>query len=796
MSASAGKRAKLSETPLAVTRRSYAEVVTAPLSTPKRAVTRAQETSGTAKRSSRRQLSPAEQPKRNVKAKGNGTAAVVIDTPRKASVPDILALEPDSESKYEDGGGGSDADPMDTAPEVEEGRGRTPGDPVDTSDHVADSFSARGGDSLLGTMSLPELLRLKDLVNGAVEQQTRPTTLPSTDAVPAVVPSVAQPNVAGRPQTPAANSSAATASGVFIPPAALEDKNQLPNAPLQLLPSGTGSATPAEFRLWYSDILLMVQGTPRFRPLLAGDALKSWDDFQQSNAKYDTASLQVPYLDSQRALFAFVLRGLDSITRQQVVQEMRTETAKYNLPSILNFVRRDDSFFQDCWGLMQKLELRFQAKSTWQAAQILEKYEDHRYRDGTDPMVFLNTMADYERQLTDLTTYQIQDDSFRAIVLLCRLPASLDHIKSRFFNGTPSMSEVRGALMSWWHSQKRNQHSQRGNGPPRGTPRGPAFAAAGNVSPSQGHGQGQSQGQGQRQRNENNRRHPNNRRPGGNRNTSNGVKQSPSDGHAAVSSGPPELDGNVQSLSASAVPPLEQKKIGFLAVALDSDDNSLNSGYVAASSTCKRESHSVDSDKLIFDSGANVYVSGRSDLMVRPKPLATPIRIGTLGGDRKVTEAGCLQVSDRIELNNVLHIPNAPYSLMSVALACRAGQGHQSVFTKEGAWILPEGTVDVERVKQRALMSFRCENNLYVHPLASPTQAHHAHQIDPATAANVATRSSARKAAIGKPPDQHPVEPQTSKAKSPPEPQTEQSTPTENQEGERLFFQDSDADET
>jgi hypothetical protein len=492
-----------------------------------------------------------------------------------------------------------------------------------------------------------------------------------------------------------------------LPPSAIEEKNQLPSSP-QLQVSRSGSPTTEMFKKWYDDVMLTVQGYPKYRPLLAGDAQVSWKAFQQANAKHSPASLELPYLDAQRGLWMFICKGLDYATRQQVGDGMKIQLLAHNLPMILGFKERDDLFYQDCYSLMQKLQERFQVKSTWRGGHLVEQYDRIRYNEGTDPLVFLSELSSLENQLASLTDYIIQPDSFRAILILTRLPASMESVRSQFYNAKPTVEQVQGALTSYWLAHKPNM--PRGFRLPYSSP-----ASANAASDSAPHDQ---------RRNNNNKfrfkRGSGNYDRNSGRNQSNnqsnrGGKRNESDRHAAV--------GNDVASESSEQKPKEGKKVSFLTIAYE-DSNDGSNNHVAASSTNKvgrnmNNKNFPDNGKLMLDSGANVYVSGRKDLLKKTKLLQNPMNIGTLGGDKQVQEAGLLAVSDKIELKNVLHLPNAPYSLMSVGLACQAGSGYESVFNKDGAWICPSGTLNIDRVKAMSVMNFQCENNLYVHELPS-----------------------------------------------------------------------------
>lgn len=787
MSKSAAKTVKLSETPQHRTRRSWASVVEESSSTPKSSKARSDEVSTSKKRGSQQLPPPTEVAQRNVRSKVG--SAQRFEEELQASEPVSIALDQESELKYEDFDADKAADPMDTAEEVEEGRGRKSGgysglDVValvdDSPRRKASNFSS-------------QLATLQAMID-KLAQSTKPSIAPLTDTAAAEAFNSPKPSN-GEGQTSVASNSVVAPTRTSVPPAAIEEKTQLPSPP-QLLPNGTGTPTPELFKIFCDEIFFIVEGSPKLRPLFAGEAVKAWTSFQEANAKFDAVSLEIPFLDSCRMLFVLICRGLDTATRQQVTDDMKAHISQYNFPTILNFTKRDDTFYQDCWSLMLKLQERFQVRSTWRAGQLLEKYERLRYREGNDPTVFLNELFDVERQLASLTSYRLQDDTFRAIVLLTRLPPNMEHIKSQFYNSTPTMSEVQGALTSWWLACKRNyQNQQPQSGRFHNNRNPPALAAAGNVAPSspnanQGSNQGPNHGSSQGQRPRNNRWQRGGRRPNWNNNSGNQQDRKPYNGRqAAVSNGSLDDGQNLQQQRKDNVPPSEPQKISFLAVALQSTESPAENVYVAASSTNKQHSKTVDANQLILDSGANVYVSGRSDLLVQTKSLKNPMRIGTLGGDRQVTESGSLQVSDRIELNNVLHIPNSSHTLMSVALACNAGTGHETVFTKEGAWIVPAGTINVEEVKQKSLMSFACQNNLYVHPLKSDG------------AAFVSTRSSSRRV------EEIPPSPQnTANSKDPERPSLQKSLPaldkgtvnnsSKDKAGSQpLFFEDSDLEQ-
>jgi hypothetical protein len=540
-------------------------------------------------------------------------------------------------------------------------------------------------------------------------------------------------NSPSQPQ-PTNVSSSSSSSSSSSPPAAIEDKNILPTRPPEIRLGTGGTPTTDTFSRWDDEICLTVNGTARYRPLLMGVPTKAWDYYRLVNNKYDNETsmrfLQTSFLDAARTLWAFLSRGLDVTTRKEMHDHMKINIEKYNIPSLLNFIEKDSLFYQDCYSLMELLRERFQMKSAWRAAQLLDRLSKLKYFDGQDPSKYFAELSSIEQQLVSGCGYVLQNDTLRAITVIQSLPESMEVIKTTFYNdGNPTLEKVKGVLNSRWHTLNANKsraspyssstrptgaaHSlsaTRNNDNNNGNTSYRNFSPQGTRGTSNYRGSNRSRGGFYR----------NSNRTRGNSNNRN----SPNRGNGQAVSINDEDEGEMISLvSIITNIDTEHDSRENQAPSDAMTDININAPIAAASHSSRSTPQYVKNvpsrDYLLADSASTNNISGRDDLMTDKKELYTPLQISTLGGGTSATETGTLPVTSNLQLTKVKFIKGAHYSLMSIAQTCN-GKYHV-VFTEEGAWVYPRDDEFIEYIKRLGnhLICFDRINDLYVYNLNS-----------------------------------------------------------------------------
>lgn len=576
-------------------------------------------------------------------------------------------------------------------------------------------------------IELPSEKQKKESVNTGLSTPNRNNNaeLERTIRVPA------QNNMADESSTIATSSS--SSSAVPVPPAPLEDKNVLPTKPPEIKVGNQGVPTADTFSVWQDEIEGTVNGLSRYRPLLIGEPAKAWEIYQIANAKFsgNPGFLESSFLDAERALWTFIWKGLDLVTRKQVLEDMKNKIEQYNIPRLLNFQGQDPTFYQDSYGLMELLKERFQQKTAWRSAELVEKLNKLKLHDGQDPSFYFAEFNSLEQQLVAACGWRLQNDTNRAISLICSLPNSMKELRPTLLNDPhPTFEGVKGLILRHWHT-----HNEKG----RNFSRPPGHAMA-------SHSSGPARDNHNSNRN-NNKGSPNRPRASfffnkRNKNRSDGPK--------------PAAKGPGQANTASEDHNQQGHRVSLVSIVTnaDVDDDSSDrcemkdvepSTTIAASSHSPLPSSRTNQvvplyDHVLLDSGSTNNLTGRRDLMTDVKELNIPLQINTLAGRTSATETGTLPLGNKAQLTKVNFIEQAPYTLMSVAQTCSAG--YNVIFTEEGAWVYPNNirVLNLEHIKKSGnyLLAFDRINNLYVHRL----NVQHPHGSSPRRDVNKRVRFS------------------------------------------------------
>jgi hypothetical protein len=441
-------------------------------------------------------------------------------------------------------------------------------------------------------------------------------------------------------------------------PAAVDDKSKLPD-PIRLKGVSVESDV---FIEWKTKVVDAIEGIARYRPLLLNEPKEGWEEFQYVNSKYPPTQLERIYLEAQRSLWAFLVSCLDENLKKHITDEMKQEQEKFHLPSILGFTTaKDDDFYKDCYSLMDKLTSRFNQQNGWKAHNLITEWMELRYKPGTDPMVFIQENATSFRKLrTIIPEFPELPDSVKALMLLGKLPAQFNPVKTKFLDPKelPTMAAVQTALTSWWQIQSTQQKPK--------------------VVSQSAHAVTNKQEEGKSWTTVSNKR-------GGRKSHHKGK---PREGEQIPRSTKKETSDEE-----------------FTFPLMNEEEANAHVAYANSSGTTPQY------HQVLIDSGATSHFTGRIDLIADPQRIPDQ-KIATVVGTKTINTQGKMKITKNITLDKVKHIPGSIFSLLSVPQVCNAG--FQVLFTKSQAVIVKPGSFKIQDIDpSRIVLTAPKDGNLY-----------------------------------------------------------------------------------
>ena len=445
-----------------------------------------------------------------------------------------------------------------------------------------------------------------------------------------------------------------------------------------------------EFTVWYDKMLSITKGLSKFEGLLEFPCEKSWPIFLANNSKYPEDQLQSHYLRALKATWSFIYSSIDGRLATRISREMSAERDKYNVTKMLNFRIKLDTYYEDPHSFFNMIANQYVRPSNFRLSDIFRDLQNLKYRKGEDPKSFIQKYHEiHSKGKLLVPNFPHYDDEAKAHDMLSRLPAECDFIRNNFLgrkaSATITVKDVEEILKDWWITQGSNDRNHYRNRDERK----PATAASAYKSSHSNRDRSKSphHGSGKHQNTKPNKSH------------SNGRKVSFSEGKERQNK-PSDIEDSYPSEHSLTI------------IALGGQDSYNDDEVISASTTT---GHYIPrSNDLIFDTGASVPVTGRKDLLEDFETIPT-LRIGTLGGERTVKHQGKLRISSRVNIKNTRYLPAAPYSLLSVSQACKAG--YQVVFTETAGYILPPRTVPTENLASKSILSAKQQGGLYIYKL-------------------------------------------------------------------------------
>jgi hypothetical protein len=258
-------------------------------------------------------------------------------------------------------------------------------------------------------------------------------------------------------------------SSVVEQPTAPVDSNQ--RFPSHTTPLPGTNVTPDEYALWSTQVLGGIKGLTKYDGLLDKSPEESWETFQSRNRKYSPSALEQSYLDAHKATWSYLLKSVDSGLALRIEQQMKADVRKNNLPTLLGFQLRDDSFYENVNAFWEKLKDQYLLKSHFRLGHVLRELGGLRYNGREDPKTFLSKYHQVHAQGKLLVPHFPEyEDDIKATDILEKLPDSLvfNNIKSQFYTRDVirhplTVKEVEDALRQWWVHQGTTVYSQEGN---------------------------------------------------------------------------------------------------------------------------------------------------------------------------------------------------------------------------------------------------------------------------------------------------------------------------------------------
>ena len=476
-------------------------------------------------------------------------------------------------------------------------------------------------------------------------------------------------------------------------PAVIEERNQLPPPPKL---SGR-SIQPDSYLEWKIRIRNMLEGFPRYYPIAFLEPTKSWEEFQQLNAKYDSTQIERHYLIAHRAVWAFITEAFDPKITVQMQEEMEEDTTHNDLPSLLNFRHSTpEKFYKNCYELIRRLDERYQMQSGWKVANLNKQLTEMKYNPSQDPAVFIQDYQALHRKIRLVYPNWPKSDPARyAFDILDKLPAELDGVRNQFYNAKelPTLESVEGALVNWWNDRANKAKSRRPV-PGNTKPKEAAHSAVQQERP-----------QGNKYNNNNRNRPPPQQARRDNANNNRQYTFATQD----------ETPDDYQSET--------QEELSY------TEDQSVEDPYdehcfcaieeVVAEETAmvaNTTTFAPRSQHILWDSASTSHITGVPGSLEDQKRV-NPIRVSTLGGEKMVNTVGKMRLNKSVTLEHVRYLPNAPYSLLSIPQVCNAN--YQVLFTNEGAYILRPKTFSPNQYKPFSILQARKEGNLYVYNIGN-----------------------------------------------------------------------------
>jgi hypothetical protein len=240
------------------------------------------------------------------------------------------------------------------------------------------------------------------------------------------------------------------------PPAPVDTNQKLPSK-IDELPSS--NVTPDVYNRWAIRTLGSIKGLTKYEGIIDKPPDTSWDTFKKRNSKYPPYMLQQHYLDTHRATFGFIIRGLDTNLGIRMEEKLREDSQLNNLTHHLNFDSYDAHFYENANALWEMIRSHYVMKTPFRLDSILRDLSSIRYNGTEDPKYFISKYQQIHSQGKLLiTSFPEFSDDIRAMDILSKLPLSptFDNLKAIFFHRdtTISVREVEDVLRHWWTTQQ------------------------------------------------------------------------------------------------------------------------------------------------------------------------------------------------------------------------------------------------------------------------------------------------------------------------------------------------------
>jgi hypothetical protein len=170
------------------------------------------------------------------------------------------------------------------------------------------------------------------------------------------------------------NSSIAVHNGNSVPNPIESTRNfDLPPVKdFKLMGEDEPSVTPEKFLVWHKSIVSALNARKVYKKLLSPPS-ESWTGFKTDNPKYTADQLEPFYLDANRKLWDFLTGCINSAIKSEIEEEFQSVAPIRNLSIGLAFTEIDETFFEDCYALMEVLMKRYQRKNHWSLSSLMDQ---------------------------------------------------------------------------------------------------------------------------------------------------------------------------------------------------------------------------------------------------------------------------------------------------------------------------------------------------------------------------------------------------------------------------------------
>jgi hypothetical protein len=247
--------------------------------------------------------------------------------------------------------------------------------------------------------------------------------------------------------------------------AAIDDEGELKDLQLKL----RDGAKPSEFVRWKREILDATDTYIKYRPFIRYKGIEQWREFILLNRKYSKDELEPHFIQCAAQLYQWIKRQSENGAIEPIIEQMRRDKDKYNIPKLVGFQMEERDFYKDSHSLIELMTEKYKYNEQTEFIELFNQLNDLSSPKDGDPNKLITEFCDIIGQMKEsVPGFPLFPEWIQCTLILDKIPSNVGFgMLKRQLMERPykdlTLSYLRQRLNTHWIEQRRYKKIQDDN---------------------------------------------------------------------------------------------------------------------------------------------------------------------------------------------------------------------------------------------------------------------------------------------------------------------------------------------